>query len=252
MYDSRICKNFGDCMIKEPEAIKHINPGGIALDRQRILSCAALAEVCPSKALVVSGEEKSCEELIREIEKDRLFYGTDGGVTLSGGEPLAQDEALEELLLELKARKISVNIETSLHVSWQNVQRCIGLVDTFLVDLKHVDNEKFYKYTEGDSGLVLQNLEKLTRENARVIIRIPVIPGFNHSLSEMKQIINFVSTLGNITEIDFLPYHTFGLGKYKMLDMDYLFGDKEQVQDSELKEYIQYAKSIGFQTKTGG
>jgi pyruvate formate lyase activating enzyme len=173
-------------------------------------------------------------------------------VTLSGGEPLAQGEELDELLAELKARNISVNIETSLHVSWQNVERCIGLADTFLVDLKHTDKDKFYAYTGGDSGLVLENLEMLSRKNAHVIIRVPVIPLFNHSEPEMEQIIDYVSTLDNIREIDFLPYHTFGLGKYKMLDLDYLFESKQQVQDSELTEYIKYAGSKGFQVKTGG
>lgn len=252
MYDRLTCKNFGDCIKEEPEAITSIINGGVAIDRQRILSGVDLAAVCPSKALVVSGEEKNCEELIKEIEKDRIFYGKSGGVTLSGGEPLAQNEKLVELLVDLKARNISVNIETSLHVSWQNVERCIGLVDTFLVDLKHVDKEKFYKFTEGDSDMVLENLAKLAGKDTHVIIRIPVIPGFNHSLAEMKQIIDFVKTLKNVREIDFLPYHAFGLGKYKMLDIDYIFGSKEQVQDSELTKYIQYAQSKGFHTKTGG
>jgi pyruvate formate lyase activating enzyme len=252
MYDQRLCKNFGDCKKAEPDAISLINDRVVSIDRRKISSGNKLSGICPSKAMTVSGDDKSVEELIAEIEKDRVFYGQEGGVTLSGGEPLAQGKELDDLLAGLKARNISVNIETSLHVNWQNVERCIGLADTFLVDLKHTDRDKFYTYTGGDTGLVLENIEMLSRKNAHVIIRIPVIPLFNHSESEMEQIIDFVSTLKNIKEIDFLPYHTFGLGKYKMLDMEYQFGSKQQVQDSELTEYIQYAKSKGFKVNIGG
>jgi len=252
MYDSRLCKNFGDCRKEEPDAITIIKDGTVKIDRQKLSAGKKLAALCPAKAMTVSGESKSAAELLAEIEKDRIFYGNDGGVTLSGGEPLAQGEELDGLLAELKSRSISVNIETSLHVSWQNVERCIGLADAFLVDLKHTDKDKFLTYTGGDSQLVLENIEKLSQKNAHIIIRIPVIPSFNHSQSEMEQIIDFVSELKNIKEIDFLPYHTFGLGKYKMLDMDYLFEPKSQVQDPELTGYIQYARSKGFQVNIGG
>jgi pyruvate formate lyase activating enzyme len=252
MYDERLCKNFGDCRLKEPVAITIKGEGGVSIDRQKLSVGNRLAGICPSRALTVIGEVKSPEELIAEVEKDMLFYGTEGGVTLSGGEPLARGGELDKLLAELKSRNISVNIETSLHVDWQNVERCIGLTDTFLVDMKHIDRDKFYKYTGGDSRLVLKNIEKLSHKNVHIRIRIPVIPQFNHSESEMEQIIDFLSTLKNIKEIDFLPYHTLGSGKYKMLDMEYLFGGIKQVQDSELTKYIQYARSKGFQTNIGG
>jgi len=252
MYDRRLCKNFGDCIMAEPVAITADKENGVSIDRQKISSGNKLAGICPSRAMTVSGENKSLEDIIAEIEMDKVFYGHEGGVTLSGGEPLAQGKELDELLEELKSRNISVNIETSLHVAWQNVERCIGFTDTFLVDLKHIDRNKFYTYTGGNSGLVLENIERLSRENAHVILRIPVIPLFNHSESEMEHMIDYVSTLKNIREIDFLPYHTFGLGKYKMLDMEYLFASKQQVQDSELTDYIQYAKSKGFQVNIGG
>jgi pyruvate formate lyase activating enzyme len=205
-----------------------------------------------TKAMTVSGEQKTVSELMIEIEKDILFYREDGGVTLSGGEPLALGEELVLLLLELKKRSINVNMETSLHVNWEKVERCIGLVDTFLVDLKHTDRDKFKTFTNGDSELVMSNLKKLNDSEANIIVRIPVIPGFNHSEKEMKQMIQFVTTLYKVTEIHFLPYHTFGSEKYKLLGMEYLYGDKKQVQDSELGPYIEYAQLKKFKTKIGG
>jgi pyruvate formate lyase activating enzyme len=132
------------------------------------------------------------------------------------------------------------------------VERCIGLVDTFLVDLKHTDRDKFKTFTNGDSELVMSNLKKLNDSEANIIVRIPVIPGFNHSEKEMKQMIQFVTTLDKVTEIHFLPYHMFGSEKYKMLGMEYLYDNVKQVQDPELDPYIEYAQLKKFKTKIGG
>lgn len=250
MYDRKSCKNFGDCL-KVNVAIRK-NGSGIKINRRLLTNVETLKDICVSKALSVAGENKTVDELIHEIEKDELFYGEDGGVTLSGGEPLSQGEELILLLKELKKRNIVVNIETTLHVSWEKIERTIGLIDTYLVDLKHIDKNKFKTFTQGNSELVMANLINLAKTGVKIILRIPVIPDFNHSENEISGIIDFTATLQNVNEIHFLPYHTFGVEKYKMLDMEYPFGDKKQVKNSELKPYIKYAEAKGFQTKIGG
>lgn len=250
-YDKNICKNFEDC-VKADKSISSIKPNGIQINREHLQNPENLRNICASKALTISGESKSVNELLIEIEKDALFYGGDGGVTLSGGEPLSQGNELISLLQELKSRNISVNIETSLHVNWEKVERCIGLVETFLVDLKHTDKNKFKSFTQGNAELVMENLEKLADSGSPIIVRIPVIPRFNHSESEIFKMIEFVASLKKINEIHFLPYHNFGVGKYKLLDMDYTYETAKQVQDSELIQYIKYAQSEGFKTKIGG
>jgi len=252
LYDSKICKHFGDCALAAPEAIRHPGANGLEINRDQIAEPEKLVDVCASKALTISGESLSVDELLAEVEKDLPFYHEDGGVTLSGGEPLAQGKDLDLLLQGLHKQRISTNIETSLHVKWKMVERTIGLVRTFLVDLKHTDQEKFRHYIKGDARLVMENLEKLAYFGADVVVRIPVIPGFNHSESEVKVMVDFVSTIKEIKEIHFLPYHTFGVEKYKMLGMDYLFDSTVQLGEEELLPYIQYAQSQGFKTKTGG
>lgn len=224
----------------------------MAIRRTHLKDPLKIKDVCASRALVLAGEEKSVDELMEEIEKDLPFYGQDGGVTLSGGEPLSQDGDLIALLERLKERKIPTNMETSLHVSWSRIERCLGLVGTFLVDLKHTDPEKFRHYVKGDASLVLRNLEKLAYFGARVIVRIPVIPGFNHSLPEIQQMVDKLSTIHGIEEIHFLPYHSFGVEKYRMLGMEYAFGTQKQVGEQELELYVQYAQSRDFRTKIGG
>ena len=252
MYDKKYCLSFAECVKADKEAITLIENDRIQINRELIKDADSLRSICLTKALTVVGENKTVADLLAEVEKDLLFYRQDGGVTLSGGEPLSQGDDLITLLKELKKRNIKVNIETSLHVSWEKIERCTGLVDTYLVDLKHTDPVKFKTFTRGDSVLVMNNIKKLTDSEANVIIRIPVIPLFNHSKGEMKSMIDFVATLKNVREIHFLPFHTFGAEKYKMLGMEYLYNAEKQVRDSELVAYIEYAQLKGFQTKIGG
>ena len=252
MYDQSLCQGFGDCALTEPAAFKLRNGNGVDIDRKEVNEPVKLEDVCASKALVLTGDELCVDDLMLEIEKDVPFYKNGGGVTLSGGEPLSQDQDLILLLKQLKDKNISTSMETSLHVSWARIERCIGLVGTFLVDLKHTDREKFRHYVKGDAGLVLRNLEKLAYFGANVVVRIPVIPGFNHSLAEIQEMVDKVNTIRGIEEIHFLPYHTFGVEKYRMLGMEYEFGPDKQVPESELELYVQYAQSRGFRTKIGG
>lgn len=252
MYDHKLCQDFGDCLKANSNAISKTDPCGIVIHRELLDSAEGLKNVCASKALRVAGEKQSPEELLLEIQKDLPFYKDTGGVTLSGGEPLAQGPELLQLLQLLRDEHISVHLETSLHVKWELVDRCIGLVDTFLADLKHVQKDKFRTHTGGDAALVMTNFQKLGKTRAHVIVRLPVIPGFNHSEPEICELIDFVVSLQTVREVHFLPYHNFGLEKYQMLGRDYELQGAAQVRDRELAPYIQYAESKGLLTKIGG
>ena len=252
LYDSRSCKNFGDCVLQAPEAISLSSANGLQIQRELITEPGDLRNICAAKALTISGEDRSVEELLEEVQKDLPFYQEDGGVTLSGGEPMAQGKELIYFLQQLHKEKISTNVETSLYVKWELIERTIGLIRTYLVDLKHTDPHKFRQYTKGDIALVKENLEKLVYFGTHVIVRIPVIPGFNHSEAEIRIMLDYILTLKEIGEIHFLPYHTFGVEKYKMLGMEYQFNNNKQVREKELMPYVQYAESKGFKTKIGG
>jgi pyruvate formate lyase activating enzyme len=252
MYKPGLCKKFGDCLKSKNKGIS-ASPDGIEINRTFIQNPDEFRDLCASKALIVSGEDMSTEQILHEIEKDQPFYETSGGgVTLSGGEPLSQGPELENLLHELKKRRIDVAIETSLHVGWERIESVIDLTGTFLVDLKHTDTEKFRQFTGGEAELVLENLKKLTECHDRIIVRVPVIPGFNHSLTKMKEIIDYSRSLKNVSEIHFLPFHTLGTEKYKMLGMEYKMNCKQNLRIEELSEYVDYANGIGLNAKTGG
>ncbi|HEX2394961.1 MAG TPA: glycyl-radical enzyme activating protein [Bacteroidales bacterium] len=264
MFDERLCKKFGDCIRVVP-GIRHPfdsaqddgrcnDDGGCDdLNRSAISSPDALRNVCMTRALTVIGEEKTTSELVHEIEKDLPFYlQSNGGVTLSGGEPLAQNEELISLLKEMKKRKIRVAVETSLHTEWKKIHRCLGFIDTYLVDLKHTNSAKFKNYTGGNLELIMRNLKKLVDSGEHVIIRIPVIPGFNHTKEEILEMIDYTVSLHGISEIHFIPYHVLGHEKYRMLGRNFEFNIKRPVDHCELKEYLAYAHLKGFKTKIGG
>lgn len=252
MYDQRNCKNFGDCVEIGRPAIK-IKDGNLSINRSIFINKEALRDICAAKALTVVGNDLSSSDLLEEIEKDLPFYQqSGGGVTLSGGEPLSQNGSISLFLDELKKNKIHVSVETTLYVTWRQIERCLDKVDCFLVDLKHTDNSKFREFTDGELDLVLTNLKKLDKLDQNIIIRIPVIPGFNHTLREMKEIINMAASLRSVNEVNFIPYHTLGSEKYKMLGMDYPYRNYKSISDTELSPYLEFATLKGLNAKIGG
>lgn len=252
MYDRKLCKSFRDCL-KQNTNYLTVNEKGILIDWSAVSNPEQLANVCISKALSVSGEEKSIEKIIQEIKKDSLFFQqSGGGVTFSGGEPLSQGPELELLLDELNILEINMAIETTLHVPWQNIERCLGRTGTFLVDLKHTDFAKFKKYTGGNSELVLANLRKLAALGEIIVIRVPVIPGFNHTFQEMKEIIDFTVSLKTVREIHFLPFHKLGSAKYEMLGMENPYSGIKSLDVTDMTEYVAYAESVRLIAKIGG
>ncbi len=252
MYDRKLCRSFGDCIRQETKSLSSVE-NGILIDWASVTKPENLKDICVSRALTVSGEEKGIVEIIVEIGKDRSFFQqSGGGVTFSGGEPLSQGPELELLLDELNKLKIDVAIETSLHVPWQSIERCLCKTGTFLVDLKHTDSDKFKKFTGGNAGLVVSNIKKLAACNENITIRVPVIPEFNHTFPEMKKIIDFTVALRTIREIHFLPFHNLGSAKYEMLGMEYKCTGIRHLEAAEMAEYVTYAESVGLIAKIGG
>ncbi|HLO60283.1 MAG TPA: glycyl-radical enzyme activating protein [Bacteroidales bacterium] len=250
MFDSQLCQRFGDCLRFSP-AITVINDA-LKIERSE-LDASALTDVCLSRAISVAGQSKTTEELILEIEKDSRFYSqSGGGVTLSGGEPFAQGIALKELLQELRRREIDVAVETTLHVQWSAIQPNIGIIHTWLVDIKHTDATKFMKFTGGNLALITGNLCKLSEAGVPFIARIPVIPLFNHTFDEISSIIDFTSSFPTLQEIHLIPFHNLGIKKYTMLDMPYAYSNVKAVQQNELIDYLKYAESKGIRTRIGG
>jgi pyruvate formate lyase activating enzyme len=251
LYKKSLCKDFRECLASSSVTLDE--NGTLYFDRTEGSDFTSLENACPSRALTVCGENRSVGEILEEVEKDISFYqNSGGGVTLSGGEPLSQGEEIEELLAALHAKGVDVAIETSLHVQWEKIERVLVFTGCFLADLKHTDAGKFLAYTGGDASIVLENLERLSRVHGNLVIRVPVIPGFNNTLPEMQAIIDFASSLPGVNEMHFLPYHNLGAEKYRMMGLEYAFDGQAGILTGEIEAYMSYARSKGLKVLKDG
>ncbi len=252
MFDKQICMKFGEC-IKLSKGSLSFKNGYPEIRGNKDIDFKVLGSSCPVKALKVAGDMKSIEALISEIEKDLPFYrNSNGGVTLTGGEPLIQGPYLLDFLRELKKKSIDVSMETTLHVPWKIIKPYLDLIDCWLVDIKHIDSLKFKTFTGGVLKMVMKNLQFLDRSKVKIIARIPVIPDFNDDMAELQAIVDFVVTFDSISEIHFLPFHNYGKSKYTLMNMDYSYKNYSAIPEGALDEITDYAKKKSLKVKIGG
>ena len=179
-----------------------------------------------------------------------MFYEeSGGGVTLSGGEVMAQDmDYIEQLLKKLKRKGYNVAIDTCGYAPQENYERVLPYVDTFLYDIKTMDPEKHEKYMGKDNELILSNLRFISERGARIYIRIPVIGGVNDTEEEMEAMITFLKQSISVSQINLLPYHNIAGGKYDKLDIRYkgeafTIPPKEQMEAFQ-RQFIQNGFAI--------
>ena len=204
-------------------AITAAEDGKIRVDRQRCDLCLECAAACPSEALHVFGARRSVDEVMAEVEADGVFFGrSGGGMTLSGGEPLVQSEFALALLGEARRRRIDTAIETCGQVDWPVLQAAAELCNTVFFDIKCMDGAKHREFTGADNALILSNLHKLAAAfpQLSLVVRTPLIPGFNDSVEEISQIIEFLKQFPAIS-YEVLPYHRLGTPKYEYLGRTY-------------------------------
>ncbi|MDV5431451.1 glycyl-radical enzyme activating protein [Klebsiella quasipneumoniae] len=249
LYDPRLCLAGCELCQQAAPAVITRTLEGLIIHRQHVNDShiATLRDCCPTTALTVCGEEKSVEEIMATVLRDRPFYDrSGGGITLSGGEPF-MNPALAQALLEASHQAgIHTAVETCLHVPWKYIEPALPFIDLFLADLKHVDEAVFRQWTDGSARRVLDNLQRLAQAGKNVIIRVPLIQGFNASEADITAITDFAADRLRVSEIHFLPYHTLGMNKYQLLSQPYTAPDKP-LDTPELLAFAQdYARSKGL------
>ncbi|GHT67659.1 hypothetical protein AGMMS50239_31240 [Bacteroidia bacterium] len=172
----------------------------------------------------MAGKFVAISDILNVVQRDKDYYdNSGGGVTFSGGEAFVQFDGLMELLSGCKKAGIHTAIETCGQVAPDKIKQAFPLVDLFLFDIKHTDKDILKKTTGADLDLVLDNLRFIAANNPeKVIIRVPVIPGFNNDLQEIENIFNLALRL-NVKRVDLLPYHVLGKTKYEQLGRNYSF-----------------------------
>ena len=182
--------------------------------------CRICAQVCPAEAVEFIGQTMTVDEVVAEIAKDTLFYDqSGGGVTISGGEPLMQPSFLIQLLDACGEQGLHRTVDTSGQADTQTLLETALRTDLFLYDLKHMDPEKHYRYTGVSNDMILTNLKQLSRQGARIIIRLPVIPGINADEENIERTGALAAALPGVIGISILPYHCAAETKYRNLDL---------------------------------
>jgi len=238
LEDCQLCSNACEG-IERDIANDKIIVNRKAISEEQII---ALRGVCPTQALSVVGEEAQVDTVFDTLMKDKPFYDqSHGGVTFSGGEPLMQPQLIAEIAKKLQQNEVSTAIESCMHVPWKNVEKAAPYIDCWLADLKHTDEEKFLDWAKGSLKRIKENFRKLAPIAKRIVIRVPVVPGFNDTDEELKKIIDFAASLESCKEVHLLPYHTLGINKYRLLDMPYLCSDQPLNKPELLERAQQYA-----------
>lgn len=240
------CIGCGDCVSACPK--KAVNPENFEIDRSLCDACGLCAESCYAQAKKVSGRIVTVEEMVDTVIKDRVIYrNSGGGVTVGGGEPLAQPDFVCELLKEFRMRNIHTAIETCGFGRWTEVEKVFRQADQILFDLKCMDDKKHRKCTGVSNEMILHNAEKVAISGSSVLFRIPVIPGMNDG-ENIRKTGAFVRRLqdGNSkVQIELLPYHNFGKDKYKWLSRNYELDNMDRMEKKDLKPYCEELQKLG-------
>lgn len=218
MFWAERCVGCGSCVSACPSGAISMRDRSALTDRGLCTGCGDCVAPCPADARAIVGEEWSVDRLVREVEKDLLFYDeSGGGVTLSGGEPLAQPSFTASLLAACRERRIHTVVDTCGYANWEDLERVARVTDLFLYDVKHADDDRHRELTGVSNARILENLRRLNDEGRALWIRYPVIPGLNDARADIRALGAAVADLGSVEALHLLPFHRGGERKLERL-----------------------------------
>ncbi len=240
------CIGCGYCL-KACKNEAHVMVDGIhQIDWSNCKSCGECAEECFSGALELVGREIGVEAVMEEVLRDQVFYdNSNGGLTISGGEPLSQPEFTKELLRKAKKKGIHTALDTSGFAPWRILDPILEHVDLVLYDIKQLDSGLHEEFTGVPNELILENLRRIDNKGKPVWVRVPLIPGLNDEIEHIEKIGILLSGIKHLERVDLLRYHKMAESKYEHTGQEYsLKGldtpDKDEVE--HLKEILERYK----------
>lgn len=240
------CIGCGYCFNSCPNDSHQIEDTKHIIIRNKCIRCGVCTKECYVNALELIGKEMTVEEALTEVMKDKPFYETSGGgMTISGGEPMAQFEFTKALLTAAGKEGLNTCLDTSGFAKFAKYEELLELVNIFLYDIKETDAENHKKVTGVPVDLIQENLVKLDRAGAKTILRCPIIPGVNDREDHFTEIAEIASQLKNVLEINIQPYHPLGKSKNERLGKKHELEELYFPNDSTAQSWIDT-----IQTKT--
>lgn len=250
IFRSARCILCDDCLGVCPNKAVTRQGDTILIDRTRCKISGECAAVCNAEALQVVGRKMSVLQVINEIERDTVFYEqSGGGVTFTGGEPLAQSRFLLGILSACRDRGIHTAVDTSGFSPWPILDEIRPLVDLFLYDLKLMDDDRHRHWTGVSNKTILTNLQRLSEAGQKIMIRIPLVPGINDDDENLQKTGTFLAALQNVPQVELLPYHNIAEAKYAGLGMSYDLAKIRPPLQDQMQAHVALMKSYGLQVK---
>ncbi|GAB6156144.1 glycyl-radical enzyme activating protein [Desulfosporosinus burensis] len=222
----------------------------IVVDRYKCFNCHKCVEVCCSNALHIFGKDMTIDEVFRKTQNQAGAWRSNGGITVSGGEPLLQADFVAALLKKYRGVGVHTAIETTGFAPWEKLEQAAQWCCLIHYDVKIMDTQKHKKYIGVDNAIILENLKKLSESfpEVDIIVRTPVIPDINDQEQDIMDIAEFLQPIPNLMDYELLPYHGYGSSKYEQLGMAYGLegvGSLEKEPIHELNQRVR--KMLNFQ-----
>jgi pyruvate formate lyase activating enzyme len=258
MYKEQFCKGcprrcVEACPYQAVQATEN-GPGLVTFDRTKCERCESheCIDVCYMSALQLSGKFYTVDEVMAILNRDRYYWGPKGGVSLSGGDPLMQGKFVTELLRRCNEAYINVCIETTANIPRKTLEAILPYVQWFFIDVKNMDSARHKEFTGVGNELILDNIRWLATSgwNGKILLRMPVIPGFNDSAENALATAEFMKSVG-MHEINLLPFHRLGASKYTQLGIKYSYDNQPARNPEDLKPLAEIYEAQGLKCYLG-
>ena len=253
LYSPNLCIRCGSCIRACSEDALSMGADGIEVERSRCRHELLCAKACMTGAMKQSGKVMTAEAVYEEAVKNKNFYrNSNGGVTLSGGEPLMQWEFVKEIFRLCRADGIHTALDTCGYADASHLQEVLTYTDLVMYDLKTMDSSLHKKFTGVPNDKILENLKLVAKSGVPYIVRIPLIPRHNATMENITATGEFLKGLQKPTHIEILPYHNMAKTKYDWIKGQYELNELEYLTEEEIDPFATLLKQMGFPVQIGG